>query len=514
MKTLQRYFLILTIFMFALAGNGLAASNPQYGGTLKIIYNAGPRVLGYSLEQGPGDLFVLLGAVEKVVEFNDKQELVPWLAERVDVDENAKTITIRMHKGIKFHDGSDCDAAAIAWNYEQQVANKRIGYLDQWGGMTIVDKLTLQIRYKGGYNNQLIMGWLWSPPIYSKEAFEKAGGGDIEKSKQWARSHVSGTGPFKLKEYQRDVRMTLVRFDAYWGDRPYLDALQYIFIPDPVTASAMMQAGQADMWLNLPVKDQVDLEKRGLERHSGPGAFPCLVPNAVAAGSKWKDNRLLEAMEYALDKKAMSKALGFGYYTPMKMMAPQGEWGYDPAYKGRPFNPEKARQLIAEAGYTEAVDVNLLALIGNNDVAAAIKRYLDDVGFNVNVDIADPGRFFGSLWVKGWDDLLLWQSIVLGDMLATMQINYCDQPLTRMAGASWQVPPRMEALCREARTYSDEKDKIKAAGKIVRHIADEALVVPLYVSPAAYISQPYVHSTYLSETNFTFYFNRYWMDKK
>ena len=156
----------------------------------------------------------------------------------------------------------------------------------------------------------------------------------------------------------------------------------------------------------------------------------------------------------------------------------------------------------------------LLALIGNNDVAAAIKRYLDDVGFNVDVDIADPGRFFGSLWVKGWDDLLLWQSIVLGDMLATMQINYCDQPLTRMAGASWQVPPRMEALCKDARTYPDEKDKINAAGKIVRHIADEALVVPLYVSPAAYIAQPYVHSTYLSETNFTFYFNRYWMDKK
>src|SRR5690606_7551673 len=99
------------------------------------------RVLGYSLEQGPGDLFVLLGAVEKVVEFNEKQELVPRLASRVEIDDQQKAIIIKLREGIKFHDGSDCDAAAVAWNFEQQVANKRIGYLDQWESLEVVDKL-------------------------------------------------------------------------------------------------------------------------------------------------------------------------------------------------------------------------------------------------------------------------------------------------------------------------------------------------------------------------------------
>jgi ABC-type transport system substrate-binding protein len=513
MKKLLIITLVVSLSMVGLVLNSFGKEKPRYGGDLRIIYNAGPRILGYSLEQGPGDLFVLLNAVEKVVEFNDKQELVPWLAESVDVNDQKKTITIKMRKGIKFHDGSDCDAGAIAWNYEQQVANKRIGYLDKWGSMDVVDKYTLVIHYKGGYNNQLIMGWLWSPPIYSKEAFEKAGGGDIEKSKEWARSNVSGTGPFKLLEYKRDDHMTLVRFDDYWGDKPYLDRITYLFIPDSVTASAMMQAGQADWWLGTPIKDQVDLEKKGLIRKSGPGNFGCIVPNIANPESKWKDKRLRQALEYALDKPAIAKALGFGYYSPMKMLAPEGEWGYDPTYEGHPYNPEKAKQLLAEAGYPQGFNFKLLAMIGNQDAATAIKSYLDAVGMTVDIDIADPGRFFGSLWVKGWDDLILWGTIVLGDMLATMQINYGDQPLTRMASASWVVPPELVALCKDSRTYPDKAGQEAATNKIIRWVADQSLIIPLYVSPAAYIIQPYVHTTYLQQTSFTFYFAKFWMDK-
>jgi len=508
------FILLSVILISGLIFSGCAKKG-EVGGTLRIIYNAGPRVLGYSLEQGPGDLFVLLNAVEKVVEYNDKQELVPWLAESVNIDEKNQTITIKMKKGIKFHDGSDCDAGAIAWNYEQQVANKRIGYLDQWQSMEVIDKYTLVIHYTGGYNNQLVMGWLWSPPIYSKAAFEKAGGGDIEKSKEWARSNVSGTGPFKLLEYKRDDYMTLVRFDDYWGGKAYLDRIEYRFIPDSVTASAVMQAKEADWWLTAPIKDQVDLEKKGLVRRSGPGAFQCVVPNIANPESKWRDKRLLQALEYALDKPAIAKALGFGYYTPMKMLAPEGEWGYDPAYEGRPYNPDKAKQLLADAGYSQGLKVKLMVMTDpvSMDTATVLKRYLDDVGMTVEVDAADPGRFFGSLWVTGWDDLILWGTIVLGDMLATIQINYGDQPLTRMASASWVVPPELEALCKDSRTYPGKADQEAATKKIVRWIADQALIIPLYVSPAAYIIQPYVHTTYLEQSSFTFYFAKFWMEE-
>ena len=161
-------------------------SGPVSGGTVRVINASGVNVMGYSLEQGPFDLFVLLCGVEKLIEYDENQELVPHLAESYTFDGAAKTITIKMREGIRFHDGSDCDAEAIAWNYEQQLMNVRMGYLDQWDHLEIMDKYTFVIHYKGDYNNQLAVAWLWSPPMYSMQAFLDAGNGDIEKSKDWA----------------------------------------------------------------------------------------------------------------------------------------------------------------------------------------------------------------------------------------------------------------------------------------------------------------------------------------
>ncbi len=147
-----------------------AQPQPVTGGKLRIIYATAPKVLGGSIEQGPWDLFPLLVGAEKVMEYNDKQILAPWLAESVTIDDKAKTITIKLHPNIICHDGSVFDAAAMAWNYTNQVERKRMGYLDQWVSIDVKDATTAVINYKGDYNNQLVTGWIWSPPMYSKSA--------------------------------------------------------------------------------------------------------------------------------------------------------------------------------------------------------------------------------------------------------------------------------------------------------------------------------------------------------
>jgi ABC-type transport system substrate-binding protein len=464
------------------------------------------------VEQGPFDLYVLLGGVEKIMEYNEKQVLAPWLAESVVNDEKTQTITIKLRPGIKCHDGSAFDADALVWNFNNQVANKRIGYISQFVKIEAVDKVTAVISYTGGYNNQLITAWAWSPPMWSKGAWEAAGGG--EKSMAWARNNFSSTGPLKLAEYKRDVHLILERFDAYWGPKPYLDKVKFIFIPDTVTASAMMQAGEADMWLGAPVNDQLYLVKKGLVMTSGGGAVPGIVPNTVAPDSKWKDKRLLMALEYALDKVAIAGALGQGRYTALKMAVPEGVMGYDPTFEARSYNPAKAKELLAEAGYPNGLKVKLLVLQGNLDLPQAIKRYLDDVGMTTDIDIADAGRYYGSLYLQGWDDLLLGGGgFASGDSLANFHNNWGDQPLTRMAANSYLLPPELLELSKQSRTYADPKDQAAATVKIFRWIADNAFVIPIYKSPSSYVMQPWVHCTHLTEGSFTFYFGKYWMDK-
>jgi len=485
-------------------------AGPVTGGTLRIIYNAGPAVLGGSVEQGPFDLFVLLGGVEKIMEYNEKQVLAPWLAESVVQDDTAKTITIKLHPGIKCHDGSDFDAAAVVWNYQTQVANKRIGYLDQWVSIEAIDKVTAVIHYTGGYNNQLIPAWIWSPPMWSKGAHDKFTTED--EFVTWARSNFSATGPFKLSVFQRDVKLVLTRFDGYWGPKPYLDEIDYIFIPDSSAASAMMQAGEADLWLGAPVNDQIHLVSLGLVKQAGLGAIPCIYPNTAAADSKWKDSRLLNAVEYAIDKPAIAKALGQGQYTALKMLSPEGRAGYDASWAGHPYDVAKAKQLLADAGYPTGFHVKLTALVGSEDTCTALKQYLDAVGLIVDIDIADAGRYYGGLYGMGWDDLLL-TGYGEGDMLGNFQNNLGDQPLTHMAAASYAIPPELLALSIESRTKTDKASQDAIMVTITKWIGDHDFIIPLWLVPGSFIRQPWLHITYLQEGGFSFYFGKYWMDK-
>lgn len=485
-----------------------AAGQPVSGGTLRIIYNAAPAVLGGSVEQGPFDLFVLLAGVEKLMEYNDDQVLAPWLAESVVQDDNAKTITIKLHDGIKCHDGSDFDADAMIWNFQNQVERKRIGYIDQWVGIEKIDKTTAVIHYTGAYNNQLIAAWIWSPPMYSKAAWDKAVSSTGGAS-EWARNNFSGTGPYKLKEYQRDVKLVLEKFDDYWGPKPYLDAVEWIFIPDAVTASAMMEAGEADLWIGGPVNDQLRLEKQGLVRQMGLGSIPCIYPNNVI--DKYKDTRILNALEYALDKPAIAKALGQGQYIPMKMLSPEGRAGYDPDYVGHPYDVAKAKQLLADAGFPNGIQVKLTALIGQEDTCTAIKQYWDAAGIQTEIDIADPGRFYGGLYGMGWEDLLL-TGYGEGDMLANFQNNLGDQPLTHMAASSYALPPELLALSQEARTKKTKAEQDAIMVEITTWIAEHNFIIPLWLVPGSFVRQPWVHCDYLQQGGFSFYFSHYWME--
>ena len=118
----------------------------------------------------------------------------------------------------------------------------------------------------------------------------------------------------------------------------------------------MMQAKEADIWTNPLVKFQYELEKKGFKRYSNWPALPVLLyPNTKDPNKPTYKLKVREAIEYAIDKAALAKAVGFGYYPPLKMITPETEFGYDPSYPGRPYNPEKARQLLAEAGYPQGV---------------------------------------------------------------------------------------------------------------------------------------------------------------
>lgn len=213
-----------------------------------------------------------------------------------------------------------------------------------------------------------------------------------------------------MENYTRDVGTTWIKFDQYWQEGyPYLDRIEIYYIPEQSTAAAMMEAGEADIWLGADGLNTKRLMEKGFVYQTGwAGAQTHLIPNTADPNSPFLDKRVREAVEYAIDKQAIVDALGYGFSETIDTIAPRGEWGGDRQF--RHYDPEKAKQLLIEAGYPEGLEISLIAQAGaggRNEMAEALANYLEKVGFKVNIDIADAGRYYAEVWDGSWKDLAL-----------------------------------------------------------------------------------------------------------
>jgi len=362
--------------------------------------------------------------------------------------------------------------------------------------MEVVDDYTLKM-YLSDYNRMLIQeDYSWAMMI-SPTAFEKAGGGDIEKSKEWARTHSVGTGPFKVSEFQRDNIIKYVRNDNYWRKgMPYLDGMEVRFIPDPVTASAMMEAGEADVWTDVGfMKNVLELEKKGFKINWGPGMFWSILPNSSDPNSPFANKKVREAIEYALDRPAIAKAIGYGTYEPLHQIATKNWPGYVPGYDPRPYNPDKARQLLAEAGYSTGLKTTILGMVGGEDALTALQASLKEVGIEATPDVADMGRYFGAVFGTGWKDLVFAASGI-NPSTTDIFIHFGPNPMTFRTGTIAKSPEYL-ALCDKAiHTYNDA-EYIEVIKQIVKQAGEDAMIIPVYRSAQAQVMKPYVHSDYV-----------------
>jgi peptide/nickel transport system substrate-binding protein len=224
-----------------------------------------------------------------------------------------------------------------------------------------------------------------------------------------------------------------------------------------------------------------------------------------------------EALECAIDKDAIAKALGSGLYRPLRSLPPADEWGYELNYNPRPYDPQRAKQLLSEAGYPNGVKTKLLVLFTQEyrDAATALKQYLDAVGFQVEIDVSDPGRFFGTIYntPPGPDaDLAWWMcSGSTPNYLQSYMRWFSTSPFTDLSFLAH--PPEQAKLDAEAQKIESPKGQEAMTKKLIRQITDNAMVIPIFSVPGAAMQQPWVHSNEFDQG-----FNRWqteevWMEK-
>lgn len=504
----MKKLLLIPLAIILIAGTCLGTAcekEEEVGGVLRAIVNAGPLMMSYPPLMGPSDATYVFPAVERLVESawtDGVRHFEPFLCESYDIDPEAKTFTFNLREGVLFHDGSEMTAEVVKWNFDLQKEGGWMQDADKVVSIEAVGDYTVVIHFTE-YSNQYEFNWGWTA-IYSQAAWEAAAQGDLQAGIDWAVDNVVGTGPFKLVSYQRDVVVKFEKFDDYWQEgKPYLDGVEFWIIPDAVTASTMLQTGEIDMWAQgSAARDWQELEEKGfVVQNFWPGLPQMLMGNTVDPESKWQDKNLREALEYAIDKAAIAGALGLGYYEPLLQISPPGEWGYDPDKEVREYDPAMAMQLLEASGYSAEEPCEVTLLVWNTpiyiDGAEAIKSYLDDAGFDVELDIADAGRFFASVWATGWDDLLMMFYGMDTNYLMTYMSWFSHDPKSNLS--AFERTPEQIAMDEQAVLIVDVEEQEEMLGQLVDYLYEEARFCSLWWVPATYVMWDYVHTDYFQQ---------------
>jgi peptide/nickel transport system substrate-binding protein len=318
--------------------------------TSVAVAQGGALVVGvpqdqYRLEGDRADLGVYpinTNITETLVRLTPDFEVVPGLAERWE-NVGGSTWRFFLRRGVLFHDGTELTAAAVKQSLDRAARAGGSIPLDE-NSTQIVDDYTVDITPTLPFFNRVIDNLVH--PLYGIYA----PGGD-------PASRPIGTGPFRFDSYQRSEQLVVVRNDNYWGEAPELSKLTFRFIPDGSTRALALQAGDVDLVTTVP-KEMIGFMAAvpGLEVYeSAPASYVALYLVTKTDGSNdlLKDVNLRKAVNLAINREEIVNAVWGGYALPAKTLIPPGVFGaIDERVEGYDFDPEAARDLIAEAGWS------------------------------------------------------------------------------------------------------------------------------------------------------------------
>jgi peptide/nickel transport system substrate-binding protein len=443
-----------------------APAASKYGGVIKLALTVGPSTpLGYMAEAAPDSYSYSKPALESLVGVKLGGIVTPILATSWDVDPAAKTITFHLRKGVKFHDGSDFNASVAKWNYDLIIAAKKA---PNFASVDVVDDYTLKITLKNYQNTDLTGMSSGAFNVVSKASFDKNG---ID----YTRSHPVGTGPFKFVEYVRDSKLTYTKNPDYWDTgKPYLDGVVYNVVAEETVRKLMFQRGDLHILGAAGIAAQ-ELQQSGAILITQPGGTYGLVPDSANASSPFAKLAVRQAVSYAIDRESIASGLGFGFLKPAYQMYGGYAVAAIPGLQKTPFDPNKAKQLLKDAGYPSGfkTSIHSFTRLVQNDWVTALAKMLGDVGIQTEADFPTAGKY-EEYRSQGWTNSMMAHGFVNPDNFnSTFNLYF---PTTNIMFPSVKKPEGFAAAVTASIT-SPQVDPAKIQG-IFKSMNDDLTVIP------------------------------------
>jgi peptide/nickel transport system substrate-binding protein/oligopeptide transport system substrate-binding protein len=471
------------------------------GGTLRAVFTADPPTLDPAHATDLTSSAVIRQIFDGLLELDEQLRPVPALARSFTVSADQRVYTFPLRPGVRFHNGREVKAADVKYSFERAARGKRpwvfekitgarafiAGQAPEIAGVRVVDDLTVDLRLDRPF-----------APFLFLIAYDAASIVPREEAEKRFASHPVGTGPFRFVSWRRDDQVVLERFPQHFRGPALLDRVVFRIIPAEITRYNEYVAGQLEL-TDIPTgrcrAAQADPRLKG-----EAAIWPTLGTHAVRFNVErppFGDVRVRRAIAHAIDPSIIVDRLLEGCVLAARGVMPPALPGFAPDVKRLPFDRERARTLLAEAGFPGGRGLPTIAFHfntsdANQRIAEVLQAQLKDVGIALelrrldwaaHIKLVDEGSagFFRQGWIADYPD---------PENFLTVLFH------SRNAGAAGNTSryrnDRLDRLFDEADAMPGGPGRFKRYAEAEQVIVDEAVWVSLYHYTSRALIKPYV----------------------
>lgn len=477
------YLLAALGFLLAIASPPAVSAPP---GVLVVGQTAEPKSLDPHTVTALNDFRIAANVYDGLVRYRDGTlEIEPALAESWTVSEDGTVYTFALRSGVTFHDGTAFDAEAVAFNFRRMLDEDHpyhetgpfplAHFFSAIREIEVVDPLTVRFRLDAPF-----------APLLSNLAYPTGFMVSPAAVRQWGNSygrHPSGTGPFRFALWDSGIRVVLERNEVYWDGAPPLEAVVFRPLYDANTRVAELLAGGIDLVVGIPpdvvpiLRDRDDFT---VHEQAGPHLW-FLILNMREA--PFADRRMRLAVNHAIDKRALVENVLQGTATVAAGPVPEAfGWAHDPTLEPYPYDPGKARDLIAEAGYAGeeivfAVTQGGSGMLDPVAMATAIQADLAAVGLDVAIETFEWNTYLARVnrGLEGQAAMaeMAWMTND-PDTLPYLALRSAAWPEEGGFNSGYYANPEVDRLIEAARRSTDRTERARLYRRIQRIVHEDA----------------------------------------
>lgn len=518
--------IFLAVFFLFSGGMAVAADDRAFGDAMVsgAISDARTLIPILASDSASGDICGMV--FNGLVKYDKDVKLTGDLASNWEVSEDGRVIIFNLRRDVKWHDGVPFTAKDVEFTYKKlidpNVKTPYSGDFERVEAFEILDDYTIRLTYKEPFAPALASWGMWIMPEHIL--------GDTDLNNTNFARHPVGTGPYRFKAWKTGEKIELVSNREYFEGRPYIDRYIYRIIPDEATIFLELETEGVDLASLTPLQFTRQTGGPFFSAHYQKFKYPSFGFTYMGynlTDPKFKDRVVRKAIDYAVDKEDIIAAIFFGLAEVVTGPFAPSSWAYNKEIKPTLYDPEKARSLLKEAGWTdhdgdgwidkggEVFEFTVLVNQGNAErirAAEMIQGYLKGVGIKMKIRVLE-----WSALINEFVDKKRFEAVLMGWSLSRDPDCYDVWHSSKTREGEFNfisyANAEADALMEEGRRTFDQDRREEIYHRIHKIIHDDQPYLFLYSADALPIVNKRFHGIEVSPIGIGYNFIKWYVPK-